>query len=135
MHRNGLDSTKNSYRNDIFLILFFLIIALAALAFMRFHGKSGGEIKVSVNNKEYGVYSLDKDQTVIIGEDDWKNVLEIKNGKADMTKADCPDKVCVNHAAISKKGETIVCLPHKIVVEVINQGENKTEDQIDIISK
>ena len=135
MHKSGLDSTKKSYRNDIFLILFFAVISFVALAFMQLHGKRGGEIKVSVNNKEYGIYSLDEDQTITIGEDDWKNILEIKNGKANMIKADCPDKVCVNHAAINKKGETIVCLPHKIVVEVINQGESKTEDQIDIISK
>ncbi len=135
MHRNGSDSTKKSYKNDIILILFFLIIGLGTLVYIQFHGKSGAEVKVSVNNKEYGVYSLDKDQTITIGEDDWENILVIKDGKANMTKADCPDKICVNHAAISKKGETIVCLPHKVVVEVINQGKTQSGDQIDIISK
>lgn len=135
MHRSGLDSTKKSYRNDILLILFFLILALAALIFMRFHGKSGAEVRVSVNNREYGVYSLDKNQKITIGGDDWENILEIKNGSANMIKADCPDKVCVNHAAICKKGETIVCLPHKVVVEVIDTDGTQTKDQIDIISK
>lgn len=136
MHRSGSDSTKKFYKNDIFLILFFLIIGLGAFAFMQFHGKSGAEVKVSVNNKEYGIYSLDKDQTITIGEGSWQNILVIKNGKANMTKADCPDKICVNHAAISKKGETIVCLPHKVVVEVINEADTqKNENQIDIISK
>lgn len=135
MHRNGLDLTKKSYKNDILLILVFLIIALAALAFMRFHGKSGAEVRVSVDNREYGVYSLNRDQTISIGENDWKNILEIKNGSANMTKADCPDKVCVNHAPISKKGETIVCLPHKVVVEVIDGAGTRSKDQIDIISK
>lgn len=136
MHRNGLDSIKKSYRNDIFLILFFLILGLSAFAFMQFHGKSGAKIRVSVNNKEYGTYSLEKDQTITIGEGDWQNILVIKDGKASMTKADCPDKICVNHAAISKKGETIVCLPHKVVVEVINEdGVQQKENQIDIISK
>lgn len=135
MHRSGLDSTKKSYKNDILLILFFLIMAFVALIFMRFHGKSGAEVRVSVNNREYGVYSLDKNQKITIGEDDWENILEIKNGSANMIKADCPDKVCVNHAPISKKGETIVCLPHKVVVEVIDTDATQTKDQIDIISK
>lgn len=102
---------------------------------MQFQGKSGAEVRVSVNNKEYGTYSLDKDQTITICEDDWENILVIKDGRASMTKADCPDKICVNHAAISKKGETIVCLPHKVVVEVINEGKVKKNEQIDIISK
>ena len=66
MHRNGLDSTKKSYKNDILLILFFLIIGIGAFAFMQLQGKRGAEVKVSVNNKEYGTYSLDKNQTVQI---------------------------------------------------------------------
>lgn len=87
MHRNGLDSTKKSYKNDILLILFFLIIGIGAFAFMQLQGKRGAEVKVSVNNKEYGTYSLDKNQTVTIGEDDWENILIIKDGKASMAKA------------------------------------------------
>ena len=58
MHRNGLDSTKKSYKNDILLILFFLIIGIGAFAFMQLQRKRGAEVKVSVNNKEYGTYSF-----------------------------------------------------------------------------
>ncbi|MFR4337598.1 MAG: NusG domain II-containing protein [Lachnospira pectinoschiza] len=36
-----------------------------------------------------------------------------------MTDADCPDKLCVKTGMISKTGETIVCLPHRVVVEII----------------
>ena len=36
-----------------------------------------------------------------------------------MTDADCPDKLCVKTGRISKTGETIVCLPHRVVVEII----------------
>ena len=122
MLRNGSDLTKKSYKNDIFLILFFLIIGLGTFSFMQLHGKSGALVKVRVNNKEFGSYSLNKNQT-------------IKNGKVSMIKADCPDKICVNHAAISKKGETIVCLPHKVVIEVVDQDGTQKENQIDIISK
>lgn len=102
---------------------------------MQLHGKSGALVKVRVDNKEFGSYSLNKNQTIRIGEDDWENILEIKNGKASMIKADCPDKICVNHVAISKKGETIVCLPHKVVIEVTAQDGTQKENQIDIISK
>ena len=62
---------------------------------MQLHGKSGALVKVRVNNKEFGSYSLNKNQSIRIGEDDWENILEIKNGKASMIKADCPDKICV----------------------------------------
>ena len=124
-----------TFQRIVFLILFFLIIGLGTFSFMQLYGKSGALVKVRVDNKEFGSYSLNKDQTIRIGEDDWENIFEIKNGKASMIKADCPDKICVNHAAISKKGETIVCLPHKVVIEVTAQGGTQKENQIDIISK
>lgn len=46
------------------------------------------------------------------------NILQIKEGKADMTEADCPDKLCVHQKAVSKNGESIICLPNKVVIEV-----------------
>ena len=38
--------------------------------------------------------------------------------KAKMLTADCPDQLCVHQQAISKKNQTIVCLPNKVVAEV-----------------
>lgn len=56
------------------------------------------------------------------------NLLEIKDETIRMIDADCNDLVCVrSFGAISKPGETILCLPHKLIVEVrstdgINDG-------------
>ena len=47
-----------------------------------------------------------------------KNILVIKNGSAYVSEADCPDKICTAHRAISKTGESIVCLPHKLVLTI-----------------
>ena len=135
MLRNGSDLTKKSYKNDIFLILFFLIIGLGTFSFMQLHGKSGALVKVRVDNKEFGSYSLNKDQTVTIRRMSWENIFEIKNGKASMIKADCPDKICVNHAAISKKGETIVCLPLKWLLKVVDENGTQDGNRMNIISK
>ena len=48
-----------------------------------------------------------------------KCILVIFDGKADMESADCPNQICVHHSAISHTGETIVCLPNRVVIEVI----------------
>ena len=48
-----------------------------------------------------------------------KCILIISDGKADMESADCPNQICVHHSAISHTGETIVCLPNRVVIEVI----------------
>ena len=46
-----------------------------------------------------------------------------------MIEADCPDRLCVKQKAICKNGETIVCLPHKVVVEIRSQEENLLDGQ------
>ena len=48
-----------------------------------------------------------------------KCILVISDGKADMESADCPNQICVHHSAISHIGETIICLPNRVVIEVI----------------
>ena len=50
-----------------------------------------------------------------------------KDGTADITEADCPDKLCVHQRAISKTKETIVCLPNKVVVEVTGSEESELD--------
>lgn len=46
------------------------------------------------------------------------NTVEIKKGKVTVTKADCKNQICVNTGTISKKGETIICLPNKVYIEI-----------------
>ena len=58
-----------------------------------------------------------------------------------MKEADCPDKYCVKQGKIKNVGETIVCLPHKVVVEIektskgIDSNDNKKNDEIDAVVK
>ena len=45
-------------------------------------------------------------------------IMIIKDGEVYMQEADCPNQICVHHAPISHKGETIVCLPNRIIIEI-----------------
>ena len=86
--------------------------------------KEGGQAVVYVDGEASATYSLEQDGEYEIETDGGRNVLVIKDGEADMTEADCPDGLCVKQHSISKNGETIVCLPHKVVVEVISAEES-----------
>ncbi|MCR2820128.1 NusG domain II-containing protein [Lederbergia panacisoli] len=46
------------------------------------------------------------------------NVIEVKNNQVRMKSATCSDQVCVRTRPISKPGQTIICLPHKLVIEI-----------------
>ena len=108
---------------DWILLIAVLVVAFAAYLGIQIIGVRDAErISISVDGKIYGVYSLHADQEIQIND---TNVLVIKDGFADMTEADCPDQICVDHKEVSKTGETIVCLPNKIVVEV--KGADSSE--------
>ena len=81
------------------------------------------EANVKVDGKITGTYSLIENQTIEIN--DGSNILEIKDGIADMIEADCPDKLCVKQKAISKNGESIICLPNEVVVEVKSNEDSE----------
>lgn len=135
MRRNGSDSTRVFRKQDVILILFFLIIAAAGLIWLSAGRQSGQIARVTVDGTVAGLYPLDQDDTVTIGGVGGKNTLVIRDGQADMTEADCPDKVCVDHAPISDVGESIICLPHKVVVEII-AGEGETENpEFDVLTR
>lgn len=51
------------------------------------------------------------------------NLIWVTDGTVIMEVSDCRDQICVHHKPVSSKGESIICLPHKLVVEIIG-GEN-----------
>lgn len=115
---------QNGKKNDIILIGIILILALAVYVGMNFlqgENTHGAEAVVLIDGVEYGRFPLDVDVTERIElPDGGYNVLEIKEGKADVTEASCPDGICVSHRAVSKQNQSITCLPNKLVVEIQN---------------
>ena len=83
------------------------------------------------DGKVVGTYALVEEQTIPIDTKYGHNQLVIKEGEAYMDESDCPDHYCEDQGKVSKTGETIVCLPHKLVVEVIT-GE---ASDIDVLAK
>ena len=114
-----MNKTIKKHKNDLILIGVILSLALILLLILKLTAKSGKAVKVIIDGKEKYTYNLSEDiKTVILTDKDKQNTLVIKDGKAYVESADCPDKICVSHRAISNVGETIVCLPHKVVISV-----------------
>lgn len=110
-------------KNDFILIVIIFIVAILGFVFYsNYGGNNAASIVVTVDGKIYGTYSLKKEQKIKIND---TNYLIIEDGQADMIKANCPDKICVEQKPISKKKESIICLPNKVIVEVL--GGEETE--------
>lgn len=56
------------------------------------------------------------------------NTLKLSKSGVFMEASDCPDQICVHHSPVSASGENIICLPHKLVVEIRGKTE---EDGLD----
>lgn len=114
-------------KNDWILITAVLAVAVLFMGIQFFRPQQKeGRVVVSIDGEEFGSWPLSEDHTVEIGDG---NRLVIKDGEADMIWADCPDKLCVNQKAISREGESIICLPNKVVVSIVG-GEESTVDAV-----
>lgn len=73
---------------------------------------------VTVDGELVKEMELNKDGEYCLQTDMGTNKIIVKDGFVSVEEADCPDKVCVKHKAISAEGETIICLPHRMVIEI-----------------
>ena len=121
-------------KNDVIFILALIsILTVVGLGFMLFMNE-GNTVTVSVNGEILQTYPLDKDRSVeiITGDNNESfNLLVIKDSKASVTSASCPDGICASHKPIYREGESIVCLPNRVVITVKNTSGSES---LDIIS-
>lgn len=96
-----------------------LLAGILSLAFRS--GDHGAWAVVTKDGMEIGRYALDGEHTVTIGEDEW-NVLRISHGTAAVAEANCGDFTCVRTGEISREGESIVCLPHHLIIRIEGGG-------------
>ena len=128
---------------DIILFIALVAVGLAASAILTMsHADAGSGAKVIIESDGslYARYPLSEDRVVVVPapkqrsvdapsadsdapaseQYDYYNVVEIKDGKVSVTEASCKNQVCVRHGSISKAGESIVCLPNRLVVSIEN---------------
>ncbi|RGG67151.1 NusG domain II-containing protein [Eubacterium sp. AF17-7] len=118
-------------------ILGAVIILVAVIMYIEMNATQsddGMAVKITLDGKEYGTYSLDEDREIEIKTDNGNNKVEIHDKSVEMKEADCPDKYCVKQGEINKIRQNIVCLPHKIVVEIISADSSK-QNEADAIAK
>ena len=120
-------------------LLFFIFIAVAALiAAVPLVRSSDGapRVRIIAQGELAGIYPLDSDNEIEIERDGHRNVVVIKDNTVHMDYSDCKNQVCVNTGKISKAGETIVCLPNYVIVEIVSSEEGGEDDEaIDAIVK
>mgnify|MGYP001360782972 CR=1 FL=1 len=117
------------------IVLSFVPVWIFGIARAGEADKGGFIAIVSVDHQEVKRIRLDHaaDQTFTVEDGDGGyNTIEVQHGKIRVKGANCSDQVCVRTGFISEPGETIVCLPHKVVIEI--KGMEQSEDGLIISS-
>lgn len=122
---------------DVIIIGFFVLVSFMPALYFALEAKGGeGTIyaEVKVKGEVFGSYILtghEGREVITVETNLGINIIEIVDEKIGMYEADCPDQVCYVPEFINKPGETIVCLPNRVVIEI--KGE-LPEDGADIIT-
>lgn len=114
---------------DILLLAGILLAALLIWMSSQLinHGRADS-VFVLQDGEVIASYPLSEDRTAIIsyGENEY-NLLMISDEAVFVSDADCPDRLCVSQKAISRKGESIICLPHKLVIVIDSEEEGEVD--------
>lgn len=117
-------------KNDFILVAVLLLVAVAGFALFKALQIGGDTAVVLIGGEEYMRLPLSVDREERIETEQGTNVLVISDGKAYVREADCPDGICAAHRPIANVGETITCLPHKVVVKIASDGAGEAPDMV-----
>lgn len=169
MFENGKETNRNNNRRirraDIYLVAFFLFLAMGSLAWISMGKREGKRVLISCDGQtiadvplsregpfgtagnggetiryclilypQEGVscecYESKPDLALAVSEGSSYNLLAVSEFGVSVEAADCRDQICVHHRPVKDSTESIVCLPHRLVVEIAGETDKKTPDAV-----
>jgi len=121
-------------RLDIMIIVLIVAISIASLGILKMNSNKQYEEKhaeIYVDGELIKTISFDDTtnaEPFTVKTELGVNVIKIQNGKVQIIDANCPDELCIKDGPISKPGEMLVCLPHKVVVEIKGYSKNEVDE-------
>lgn len=120
---------SNEYISKKSIISILIVLALLVVFAVIFYStrKSGNIVVIYHDGNVIGHYALSSDREIQIKDKSGNitNIVCIRDSQVYMKEADCPDQICVNQGRKSLDGESITCLPNRVVVEV--KGNDRSD--------
>lgn len=108
---------------DIVVIVIVILVSLLAFGYNNTRN-SGDYVIITVDGAVVRQLDLSKDCAYdVVIDSEVTNTIEIQNKNVSVIYANCPDKICNKHKSISKSGESIICLPNKVVVSIKSNSD------------
>ena len=136
-----MDSCQSAGRLDLNRLTLLDVIAIVLLLLLStsviLHNKSGSNLpwarvaEASIFRDGELLFQhlrLDNDQEVVLS--NGAMIVEVKEGRIRVKESDCPRRICLHTGWIQHPGETIVCVPNKIVIEIEASGSAPSVDAV-----
>jgi hypothetical protein len=106
-------------KNDYLLLLFILLLASFTFFIRQNAPLNNSFLVVKLGEKTIKTVVLTKKPSTLNLKTEHGVVqIEIKDKQARIISSPCKDKLCLKQGFISKPGETIVCLPEKVLLTI-----------------
>ena len=122
-------------KKDIIIIALALLAALALYLVSQVSlGAQASVVVVTVDGEEVLRRPLAMEERYEIAQDDGSlNVIRVQDGAVWMEEANCRDGLCIRQGRMRNGAKTIVCLPHKVVVQLKGDAPAGDNSDLDVI--
>lgn len=111
----------------IVLLLAAAVAVSAAVLLLRGRTAEGRVAQITRDGvllEEIDLDEVDEPYSFTLEDGSGRNTVSVERGRICVSEADCPDRVCVSRGWIADGAVPIICLPHKLVIEIVGGGGN-----------
>lgn len=122
-------------KKDMIIIALALICALALYLVSQVSlGAEASSVVVTVDGVETLRRPLAMENRYEIAQEDGSlNVIRVEDGAVFMEEANCRDGLCIRQGKMKNAAKMIVCLPHKVVVQLVGDAPESDVSDLDVI--
>lgn len=107
------------------------VVALAVVTALLFYGPRTGAGQLTAVITQHGqtvrtvaLTGLDKELVIPLDDGTYHLTVRVSGDAAYIADSDCPGQDCVHTGAITRAGQSIVCLPAQVVVSLVSTASD-----------
>ena len=108
------------------IIILAAVVIAGLVSYCLAMSTGGGTVAViSIDGEEYERIDLSKvteSYDIELSTQYGHNTVHVSKGAIRVSESDCPDHICMNQGAITKSGVPIICMPHRLVIQIEGGG-------------
>lgn len=109
------------HKKEVILIVIIIAISCILLIVNKIiFSKPARYLEITVDGNVVEKLDLNHDTEILVnGYQGGTNRIVIEGGKVHVSDATCPDKICIHQGTIEQTGESIVCLPNRMIAQIM----------------